>query len=43
MYLHSQTVNIGLGTGDNVQTSFPTTDNTQGLHGADFQNLENIT
>ena len=43
MYIHSQIVNIGLGTGDIVQTSFPTTDSTPGLRGTDFQNPENIT
>jgi len=43
MYLQSQTVNIGFGTGDIVQTSFPTTDSTPGLRGTDFQNPENIT
>jgi len=43
MYIHSQTVNVGLGTGDIVQTSFPTTDSTPGLRGTDFENTENIT
>jgi len=37
MYIHSKTVNIGLDTADIGQTSFPTTDNTPGLCGTDFQ------
>ena len=43
MYIHSKTVNIGLGTADIGQTNFPTTDNTPGLCGTDFQKPDTIT